>query len=219
MKLIGLGLALVVAVVGGFLLATLRRQSPDARIDRSSTSEPADSDARATHRTERRGPGKRQVVGEDSARLAPHVAALGELGEPTDDTPPSDVEPAPPPTEPETLPDGERYAYAQSIFEAEVLDPSWAPESERHFTSVLTTLSEPTVRFNSVKCRTNLCRIELEAGNASAGEKYLRTLVRSANWDGPGMTVRDAPDASGAVRLTVYFAREGTPLPEPAADG
>ena len=73
---------------------------------------------------------------------------------------PTDTEPAP--TE------EERYAYADSVFESQTYDPTWARESAERLTSVLSILGIPAVRTNSVTCRSSLCRIELAAENCTS---------------------------------------------------
>jgi hypothetical protein len=109
----------------------------------------------------------------------------------------------------------ERRVFAEGVFESQPYDASFASEAAQKLQAAVSALVEPAVRVNSVSCRSSLCRVEIAAENSKAGETYLRTFLRSAKWSGPGMAVREAPDARGAYVIRVYLARSGTSLPEP----
>jgi hypothetical protein len=118
--------------------------------------------------------------------------------------------------EPEAPTDEERFTYAEGVFDSQTIDPAWSRDSSYKLSTAISTLDSAGVRVNPVQCRSSLCRVEIQAENRGAGERFVRNLIRSAKWgEAGGMVVRSETNPTGAYTIHVYLARSGTSPPEP----
>lgn len=193
---------IVVAVAGGYALAVSTRASPSRELVRD-TSRAAREEA-----IPRRTPAADEPVVDRAVATLPAATAAPTSGvtQPVSAAAEQDVEP---PT------DEERLAYADSVFDSQPFNGSWAPLSAQRLTTAAGQVATPEVRPGRAECRTNLCKLEVNTDSRRAGAAFVRPFMQASKWDGPIMVVRGEPDARGAQLMTFYFATSGTPLPEP----
>jgi len=138
-------------------------------------------------------------------RVVPEVAP-----EPATDE--REREETPPPTE------AERGAYAQAVFDAEAMDANWAQVTRNDLTAKLGTIKTPGAAIKDISCRSTLCRVGLRYESHDKGEAYLKAMIRANVFQGTGMATRGEPNAKGEQDVTLYFAREGSPLPDVSSE-
>lgn len=114
----------------------------------------------------------------------------------------------------------ERRVFAESAFDSEPYDAAWARASSELLQQSMRSLLGASGRALAVECRSSLCRVDLEHETFDGQQEFLLQFRRSRVWRGGGMAVslepQDAPSDHGPVRLSMYLAREGRSLPEPA---
>lgn len=115
----------------------------------------------------------------------------------------------------DALTETERQVYADSIFEDQAYDPTWAAASTRQLNAALSTINAPGLKLTGVECRSSLCKVELRASDKQTANASIRTVVHGMKWPGSGMAINGDPDARGELSVTLYLARRGSPLPEP----
>jgi hypothetical protein len=120
---------------------------------------------------------------------------------------------------PSQVTEEERRVFAESAFDSEPYDAAWGRASRELLQQSVTSLLGTSGRAVAVECRSSLCRVDLEHETSDGQQEFLHQFRRSRAWRGGGMAVslgtQEAP-GDGPVRLSMYLAREGRSLPEPA---
>jgi len=202
-----LALVLCAAGAGGYALATFgQRTKPHA----SRAGQPMPARELEPRAVEPAAVIPSRVITEP-APIANAEPARAPEPEPSDST----LEGTTAPRERETASERERGAYAERAFAADSSDSASAPATARRLGSAATASGMSGVRVNSVQCRSTLCKVEVALDDANAVGKYIVSFTQSAQWDGTAMFVRDERDPRGGQAMTIYLARDDTPLPEP----
>ncbi|MBI2892758.1 MAG: hypothetical protein HYY06_04350 [Deltaproteobacteria bacterium] len=107
-----------------------------------------------------------------------------------------------------------RIAYIQEVFEADPVDPSWAPAAEAQIVEAVDSDLLQGSSLRALECRMRLCRAEVEHVGDRDFELFSRELP--TRLDGlPRTTMKRLPSAGGLERTIMYAAREGYRMPGP----
>lgn len=106
-----------------------------------------------------------------------------------------------------------RAAHADDVFNSEAIDPAWAAATAEHLRATVAGVAAPQMRLVGVQCRSKLCRLLLQCDDVGCGRNMV-TLVRALRWAGSGMVVQSDPGRASPRTVTLYLARDDTPLPE-----
>lgn len=97
--------------------------------------------------------------------------------------------------------------------DSETIDVPWARTAVEHITTFYQGEEFANVRLNA-ECRSTLCKITVHSSDAARSETAFRRILTKAPWPTTGIATFDRESQQG----TVYFAREGSTLPEVDAD-
>lgn len=100
------------------------------------------------------------------------------------------------------------------LFEREVVDTSWANETEGQVVAFFQDL--PGVRTHAARCRSTLCRVEVEFDSEEARRAFDTNLSSRAPFLNARWNERRVRDETGRVSgETIMLARVGHDLPPP----
>lgn len=113
--------------------------------------------------------------------------------------------------EPAFSSDEDMRLHVETIFESESADRAWGGDAESTLqTAVGTHLTEGS-RLVGVRCRTTVCRVELQHDTANARDDLMRELARTRPWNAPLFS--PPPRVEGErTYATIFIAREGYPI-------
>lgn len=135
--------------------------------------------------------------------------------------PPATRSPAPPEEEPasESTPEppppsaDDQKVYVHTVFEGEVEDRSWSREASHQVRSGLRDILQDGTQLTSVDCRSSLCKVSLTHADLSAQMNFIdKVVMEDAFWPHGSVVMKEA-QSNGQTATSVFFVREGRPLP------
>lgn len=94
-------------------------------------------------------------------------------------------------------------------FDEEPVDSAWAAETSNQITALMASDQFSQVSITDLQCRSNQCRLEIEADNTEDGDQFMDDLPRHMMAILPTMSAYQIEDENGLWRTAVYAGRKG----------
>ena len=102
---------------------------------------------------------------------------------------------------------------AEQVLAKEAVDPNWARQTEGNIQKVFDQKELRDTRLLGARCRSTLCRIELEHSSDEAKQAFILNAATQAPFSGSSLFAHAEPDKPG--HFVIYLARQGHSLPQP----
>lgn len=103
--------------------------------------------------------------------------------------------------------------YLDAEFQRQIVDTEWANRSETKLKEGLAKVQRPSVAISELGCRQSLCKLVATVAGEREGLEYSDAVRVSNVWEGPGVLLREDVAPPDRLKLTFFFAREGTAIP------
>ena len=102
---------------------------------------------------------------------------------------------------------------AEQVLATETVDTNWSRSTEVNIQKVFDQQDLHDTRLMTARCRSTLCRIEVEHANENAKQAFILNGMAKPPFVGNAVFAHAEPDKQG--HFVLYLAREGHNLPQP----